>query len=231
MHKEYFNYPYESSILTRSESCDHKNASEIINECLQKTTGLALEIGGPTEMGYELLKGVNFPNKLVISNAYPENGDYLAMDITENLPFENESLGCVISSGLPVVDLLNPIRDAHEVKLAVRVLNSLAERIGNGDDAALDELANTNISPRVSLINEASRLLEDGGLLIIKSLLNSELKIINQLGFEEIISFDHESANYRSIWDQKEYVFRLNRSKHLRHFGCIAAKHCISSVE
>lgn len=231
MYKEYFNYPYESSIVTQSESFNYKNTSVIINECLQKTTGLALEIGGPTETGYELLKGVSFPNKLVISNAYPENGDYLTMDITEKIPFDDKSLGCVVSSCLPVVDLLNPIRDAREIKVVVRELDLLAERIKSGDYAALNELINTNISPRISLINESSRLLEDGGLLIVKSLLNSELKIIDHLGFEEIVSVNHDLTDQNGMWNQKEYGFRLNRSKHLRYFGCIAAKRCVSSVE
>lgn len=209
MHKEYSQYPYESTKV--NFETDHYNAS-LINECLSKTSGVALEVGGPTEKGYQLLKMVNFPNKLVISNAYPETDEIAKVDITKEIPFPNKSLGCVISSFLPIVDLANPLRDAREIKIVLRETKLLAEKMIDGvcDDFCSDGLV--KVSPRLSFIREAYRVLEDDGILLIKGLTMSELKILDKLGFREVASAECSYINNPdNMWIQKEYAFCLNR--------------------
>ena len=222
IYKEHDNYPYEPAKhgqLGSSEFCNNNEVTDVINTCLSNTKGLALEIGGPTEKGYLLLKNVEFPNKLVISNAYPEDEETACIDVTTRLPFEAGSVGCVISSCLPVVDLLNPLRDAREINLVLKNINLLADDVAIGKYDKLHSDAFANISPRIALIRESCRVLEDGGLFVIKSLLKSELKIIQELGFEEIASVKYSPLNNDSIWVQKEYVFRLDNSNKRRAIG------------
>lgn len=228
-HLEHDYYPYspENERLEQLSARGECDIPRVINDYLLQTHGPALEIGGPTKQGYLLLNNVEFPNKLVISNAYPETEDVARMDVTTRLPFENSSLGCIISSCLPVVDLSNPLRDAREINLVIRSLNTLADDFTNSryDRLPLDEF--TNISPRTAFIKESCRVLETGGLLVIKSLLGSELRIINQLGFEELASVQFSSPKNDSIWIQKEYIFRLNNPNKYRAIGQAAINNAL----
>lgn len=222
IYKEHDSYPYIPAKCSQpelSEFCKNSEFTDVINDCLLNTKGLALEIGGPTKKGYLLLNNVKFPNKLVISNAYPENSETARMDVTTKLPFEDDSVGCVISSCLPVIDLSNPLRDAREINLVLRNINSLADDVSTGKYDKLHSEAFANISPRIALIRESCRVLEGDGLFVIKSLLKSELKIIQDLGFEEVASVQYSLSNNDSIWMQKEYVFKLSNFSKQRTVG------------
>lgn len=226
MCKEYYEYPFKSIDSKTPEILETRQNEfqGVINNYLEATRGVAVEIGGPTENGYRLLNGVYFKNGLIISNAYPETEDISRIDITASLPFENNSVGCVVSSCLPLIDLTNPLRDPREINVVIKKLDFLASNLSKGvfDNFSPDGLS--SISPRTALIKEAHRVLEVGGLFIIKSLLDSELQIIKSLGFNEVASAEYSVSKPKTIWIQKEYAFRLEDPSRKITLGDLAIK-------
>ena len=103
-----------------------------LHETIQQTTSPLVELGGPTPQGYELVDFDNFPDKqILIINIDPQtvkrdldNRNYsispekkrvdLQADATK-LPFEDQSIGVLFASALPIDIHADIFRDAVRV--------------------------------------------------------------------------------------------------------------------
>lgn len=207
---EHDRYPYkpDDEYLKRLSIEVDNNVSDVINNYLLQTNGLALEIGGPTKTGFSVLEGVTFPNKLVISNVFPDDDSVADIDVTD-LPFNDNSLGCIIASRLPISF---PDIDGFKEKpgLVLNNLDILAYDFKLGQYNKIRDERIVKSSPRIALAREARRTLECGGLLITKHLLENEIKIIEDLGFSMVYHIESFSGQQRDRWHRGEYVFRLD---------------------
>lgn len=226
-YKEYDHYPYnpDSEYLEKISVNSYSiEVSANLNERLSQTKGPALEVGGPTKHGFKILEGVEFPNKLIISNILPENEDIANIDIMD-LPYDNESLGCIIASCLPISPLGEDCDNG--IDSANIIINLFANDISNFRYDKLCDKEFIKISPRIALIAEASRTLERDGLLFTKHLLQSELNIIKDLGFDLLYFIKLSDYEQQCNWKRGEYVFQLKNRDCLA--GIFAVKSYFSS--
>lgn len=152
----------------------------------------ALEVGGPTQDGFEVFEGISFPKKILISNLEPMTDKELhlrgisredaRLDLaadTRSLPFANESLGIVMAHGMTkhseaVLSLEKYKQNGEKIlaKLAVK---------GAIDS---DEFQEEKESSRIGLLLESWRTLKEDGLLVLGSPDEQDLRLANALGFK-----------------------------------------------
>jgi len=137
---------------------DWKDHKVNINDIVINTDGPLIEIGGPTEGGYELIDVDALPKKLIVSNIsnnapiYDSAGElieyYGRVDFLadgKNMPIKDDSAAGVFMSGIPT----------------------------KNDDK--------------SFIKEAHRVLKNKGLLLIQGMGEINLDYIQQLGFNPLL--------------------------------------------
>ena len=150
-----------------------------------------LEVGGPSQHGFEVFKSVAFSSKPLISNIASFSDEELRvrqlsrddvrLDLEVDaraLPFMNESLGVVMAHGLTKHSEEFSSLDMYEQN-SKQALAKLAAKAS----IEMDAFANEKESSRVGLLFEAWRTLKEGGLLVLGSPTEHDMRIAMELGF------------------------------------------------
>ena len=137
-----------------------------------------IEVAGPTTSGYAVLDGLALFSKPIVTNIgssekYSEPGKF--DQLTENdktmidviasashLPFPDRSLGILLGSCLPKIDL----RLLHDGRANEDQMNQMLKLVAERASAGLDIEPWRDISPRVGFWLEAARTVRKGGLII-----------------------------------------------------------------
>lgn len=167
----------EEPILELAEVGSYKLKNfSAINE-LTKIKGPLIEIGGPTDSGFELIDIKALPKEILVSNLGPgarlffdqcdtdineSNKYYGRVDFQadgQNLPIRDESAGAIF------------IRCLGNIKEPDRIIDPI-------EDAANDLKLKTNV------INEVYRVLENGGIFILERIQSEYFEFAKKAGFK-----------------------------------------------
>lgn len=172
-----------------------------------------VEIAGPSEGGYMYLKDARLSSRPIITNiassqTFSEPGkveeltdfDRENIDIMLDggrMPFADRSLGMLLASCLPLLDIHNPILFHHlSRETGNRVLYRAASKIARGEDASYE----AELSPRVGFWLEAERVLKDGGVVIYTGTSWHDVTMATALGFSVVA---HSPLNFEQYIDEK----------------------------
>lgn len=168
-------YNFQRTVLPNGQEyyvnpfIDYRRAIE------EASTSPVVEVAGPTSAGYQSLQGVRFRTKPIITNRSSATryvggstnpadfplSDRQNIDIVadaKQLPFTDESLGVIMASCLPKVNIFDDSRNMSLEQMH-GILASAAAELSQGNYPA-SEVA---ISPRVGFWVEAARTLKRGG--------------------------------------------------------------------
>lgn len=172
-----------------------------------------VEIAGPSEDGYMYLKDAYLSSRPIITNIASSqtfSGPGKVEELTDydkekidimldggRMPFADRSLGMILASCLPILDMYNPTLFHHfSREAASRVLHRAASKIALGEDASPE----AELSPRVGLWLEAKRVLKDGGIFIYTGVHRHEVAMATALGFSVVA---HSPLDFEQFSDEK----------------------------
>lgn len=158
--------------------------------------GPILEIGGPTEYGIKMLGNSDLfgDRQLIISNAIPQSSEnFHLLAAAGNLPFADESLAVVMVANFSEVDILKTHNMHGNDELHAKALAERALRL-----MGLREAPEVNLILKV--LDETSRVLKPGGILIWESSRCEYDPVAESLGFENIFRTDEHHSPRSSAW-------------------------------
>lgn len=176
-----------------------------------------IEIGGPTGSSYAALSSAKLAVKPIITGYYDQR-ESRSVDIIADgraLPFATQAIGAVLMSSIPYRDINNPKPGPLFPKYVTRAAYcSFSERIQRGRDPYRipPELKD---SPRLGAMLEASRVLVDLGLLIMRHTDNADLAILKGFGFQLAAHNQRITQTGKAedaLGRPPEFVFVLNKN-------------------
>lgn len=177
-----------------------------LKSAIENTQGPIVEIGGPTLEGYQFVKllGCKLSSDPIISNIskrvtlnpFGENPQEYTVDEVvdvKNMPFENESIGMIITCSLPYSDsdlfkeFSSP--DKRQSYLKKNREKALYEYVDYDKSDNLESRHNLHIA----LIEGAAKALKTQGILIMEEALVEDLMVAESNNFSLLYSSNNPS--------------------------------------
>ena len=204
-----------------------------LQSTIDQVKGTALEIAGPTSDGFDVLKGITFPERPIITNigsaTRPGIGfesltklDKHAVDILADgtmLPLADRSIGVLLISCVNILDLEglnidNSMPNERLLSYYGEVYGSIIRKVEEGvkpKDILSDASCRHFTRPLILL--EATRVLKPGGIIIFKGPRLSDVELALSLGFEikehSFLIPSSEERNGQHIHLPREMIFQL----------------------
>lgn len=222
-------YPYPSALKEDSrawfEGRDYVVWQDVLSveERLSHMRGPIIEIGGPTELGFYFLDGVELPSKPVISNIsrnplpYSKNAAKFAEEVEQivdarSMSYEDESVGVFLMAAMSVssdwwVGLDNKEKEKAEPKfnkefdIAKMEMGQVATGVLVPDKVVYAQ--------RVQIYLEICRTLAREGLLFSDGSLE-DIAILQRLGFKLVAFLQYQDHGLEG-WQSLSYEFVVTK--------------------
>lgn len=169
-----------------------------LKQDIASQTAPIVEIGGPTNRGYQFLSGAILPNRPlmtdIVGSEMDERGfdslvavDKLVLDAlmdVRHFPIADESAGIILASCLPKVDqhTVRQRNDDSHTRTMGEIVDNYTTASSYIDHGAIDALRETTDSPRIAAILQAARTIKPGGLFITKGMNEHDAAIAEAAG-------------------------------------------------
>ena len=214
-------YPSTESTYRKRTTRQERLAQATLRNEVQALVDTAdapfFEVAGPTRVGFTSLDGVTLRHGVTISNIYPTAGVDVMADVRQ-LPLANKSIGGLLVSCLVKLadsDCIDPWTGYVDTQAISGIYGVTYELYGNtlrGDYKDWHDKELHNYALRVALLSEARRVLQPGGLLIMRGTEDLELEVAHHLGFDHKLDISgREDLPLKARADDNEHVLQLNR--------------------